>query len=174
MLAEFAQRFESTKTGLHSLITHRTAKLVEKTSGRIDEVAASVSELVKFMDIQTSRERETAALVATNGGTEAVLKVSICAKCIDQALNDIRMINSSMKSPKNWVSKLTHRCSSACGKTWVSNWRTTSKLIVCTHIAYVLTLHSSVFFDIKMQAVQEQITEAINRSTSTILLKVSV
>ncbi|CAE6507501.1 unnamed protein product [Rhizoctonia solani] len=138
MLAEFAQRFESTKTGLHSLITHRTAKLVEKTSGRIDEVAASVSELVKFMDIQTSRERETAALVATNGGTEAVLKDDKLLNEIAQKLGE--QINASVQ--------LSLR--QDLGQQLADNY---------------------VFFDIKMQAVQEQITEAINHSTSAILLK---
>ncbi|KAH7335133.1 hypothetical protein B0J17DRAFT_719692 [Rhizoctonia solani] len=138
MLAEFAQRFKNTKNGLHSLISHRTAKLVDKTSGQIDEVAASVSELVKFMNIQTSRERETAALVATKGGTEAVLKDDKLLNEVAQKMGD--QINASVQ--------LTLR--QDLGQQLADNY---------------------VFFDIKMQAVKEQISEAISRSTNAILLK---
>jgi hypothetical protein len=49
--------------------------LVDKTSGKIDKITTSISQLVKFMDIQTTRERETESLVASKGGAEAVLNV---------------------------------------------------------------------------------------------------
>ncbi|KAG8730980.1 hypothetical protein FRC11_005410, partial [Ceratobasidium sp. 423] len=138
MLAEFAQRFNGAKRGLHNLISHRTAKLVDKTADKIDEVAASVSQLVKFMDIQTSRERETAALVATKGGTEAVLKDDKLLNEVAQKLGE--QINASVQ------------------------------LSLRQDLAQQLA-DNHVFFDIKMQGVKEQLSEAINRSTTAILLK---
>ncbi|CAE6463151.1 unnamed protein product [Rhizoctonia solani] len=149
MLAEFAQRFKNTQNSLHSLISHRTAKLVDKTSGKMDElvdktsgkmdeVAASVSELVKFMNIQTSRERETAALVATKGGTEAVLKDDKLLNEVAQKMGD--QINASVQ--------LTLR-------------QDLGQQLADNHL----------FFDIKMEAVKEQLSEAISRSTNAILLK---
>ncbi|KAJ1306952.1 hypothetical protein OPQ81_007932 [Rhizoctonia solani] len=138
MLSEFAQRFDNTKNALHSLISHRTAKLVDKTSGKIDQVAASVSQLVKFMDIQTSRERETAALVTTKGGTEAVLK-------------DDKLLNEVAQKLGEQINASVH----------LSLRQDLTQQLADNHV----------FFDIKMQAAKEQISEAIDRSTNTILLK---
>ncbi|CAE6381754.1 unnamed protein product [Rhizoctonia solani] len=135
-LSEFAQRFEGAKNGLQNLISHRTAKLVDKTSRKIDEIiATSIPQLVKFMDIQTSRERETAALVASKGGTEAD----------DNLLDEI-----AQKMGEKITASVQLRLRQDLAQQLADN---------------------RLFFDVKMQGVTEQISEKIERSTNTILLK---
>lgn len=138
MLAGFAQNFADMKRELESLVSQRTALTVHKTSDKVTEVAASVSQLVAFMEIHTTREREAEALVAAKGGVEAVLKDDKLLAEVAQKLGD--QINSSVQFS----------------------------------LRQDLTLQlkdNHKLFNIKLQAVQEQISETVNRSTAIILTK---
>ncbi|CAE6455212.1 unnamed protein product [Rhizoctonia solani] len=137
-LSEFAQRFEGTKKGLQNLVSHRTAKLVDKTSEKIDEINANVSQLIKFMEIQTSREREAAELIATRGGTEAVLKDDKLLDEVAQAMGDKITASVQLNLRQDLAQQL---------------------------------VDNRLFFDVKMEGVKEQISEKIERSTNSILLK---
>lgn len=77
MLTGFAESFADMKRELENLVAQRTALTVHKTSDTVSDVAANVSQLVAFMEIHTTREREAEALVAAKGGLEAVLRVGL-------------------------------------------------------------------------------------------------
>ncbi|GAB1518139.1 hypothetical protein RhiTH_001198 [Rhizoctonia solani] len=137
-LSEFAQRFEGTKKGLQNLVSHRTAKLVDKTSEKIDEINTNVSQLIEFMEIQTSREREAAELIATKGGIEAVLKDDKLLDEVAQAMGDKITASVQLNLRQDLAQQL---------------------------------VDNRLFFDVKMEGVKEQISEKIERSTNSILLK---
>ncbi|KAG9093131.1 hypothetical protein FRC06_011654 [Ceratobasidium sp. 370] len=137
MLAGFAQSFTDTKSELESLVSQRTAMTVHRTADTVDVVAANVSQLVAFMEIHTSREREAEALVKSKGGIEAVLKDDKLLTEVAQKLGD--QVNASVQYTLR--QDLTQQLKD-----------------------------NHALFNIKMQAVQEQITETVNRSTKTILM----
>ncbi|KAG9086170.1 hypothetical protein FS749_003862 [Ceratobasidium sp. UAMH 11750] len=137
MLAGFAQSFTDMKRELESLVSQRTAMTVHRTADTVDAVAANVSQLVAFMEIHTSKEREAEALVKSKGGLEAVLKDDKLLAEVAQKLGD--QVNASVQYTLR--QDLTQQLKD-----------------------------NHALFNIKMQAVQEQITETVNRSTTMILM----
>ncbi|QRV74222.1 ATP-dependent RNA helicase dbp9 [Ceratobasidium sp. AG-Ba] len=136
-LTGFAENFGNIKQELNGLVSQRTAATVHNTSNTVDSVAADVSRLVTFMEIQTNREREAAALVKSEGGLEAVLTNDLLLVQVAQKLGD--QVNSSVR------------------------YTLRQDLTQQLQDNYML-------FDIKVQAVQEQISETVNRSTAKILM----
>ncbi|KAG8737625.1 hypothetical protein FRC10_008027 [Ceratobasidium sp. 414] len=137
MLAGFAQSFADMRRELESLVSQRTAMTVHRTADTVDTVAANMSQLVAFMEIHTSKEREAEALVKSKGGLEAVLKDDKLLAEVAQKLGD--QVNASVQYTLR--QDLTQQLKD-----------------------------NHALFNIKMQAVQEQITETVNRSTMTILM----
>ncbi|KAF8603841.1 hypothetical protein BDV93DRAFT_522997 [Ceratobasidium sp. AG-I] len=137
MLTGFAQNFVDMKRDLESLVSQRTALTVHKTSDAVKDVAANVSQLVAFMEIQTTREREAGALVAAKGGLQAVLKDDKLLGEVAQKLGD--QINSSVQ---------------------YSLRQDLDQQLKANHL----------LFNIKIEAVQEQISETVKRSTAAIIM----
>jgi hypothetical protein len=75
MLQEFAESFGNTKQELEAIILHRTTLVTMQTSNVVNNIASEVSQLTKFMNAQTTREREAHNFIKLNGGVEAILKV---------------------------------------------------------------------------------------------------
>ena len=76
-LSDFAASFTGQKKELHFLTMQKTAVTTVQMSGNLDNVAAKVDKIVAFLDVQTTKEKEVSAMIAKDGGVDAVIHVCI-------------------------------------------------------------------------------------------------
>ncbi|QRV88995.1 hypothetical protein RhiJN_17013 [Ceratobasidium sp. AG-Ba] len=144
LLDDFAQRFTSMKHELEVLISHRTTLAVLQTSDVVNSIASDVSELTRFMNAQTTREREAQSYIKSKGGVENILK------------ND----------------KFLDEVAAKLGDNVTKSIQTSRSLQYSLHADLELQLkENQAIFVMKLQCVKDQIEESVNRSTTTILMK---
>ncbi|KAG9078847.1 hypothetical protein FS749_009094 [Ceratobasidium sp. UAMH 11750] len=144
MIEDFAQSFADMKRDLDALVSHRATLTVLQTSDVVNSIASDVSQLIRFMDTQTTRERETRDLVKSKGGVDAILKDNKLLEEVATKLGD--NINKSLQAGRS--------------------------LQYTLHADLEVQLkENQTLFALKIQCVQDQIEESIKRSTTTILMK---
>ncbi|KAG9093130.1 hypothetical protein FRC06_011653, partial [Ceratobasidium sp. 370] len=144
MLEDFAQSFTDMKRDLEALVSHRATLTVLQTSDVVNSIASDVSKLIKFMNTQTTRERETRDFVKSRGGVDAILKDNKLLEEVASKLGD--NINKTLQASRS--------------------------LQYTLHADLEIQLkENQTLFALKLQCVQDQIEESIKRSTTTILMK---
>ncbi|QRV74221.1 hypothetical protein RhiJN_02235 [Ceratobasidium sp. AG-Ba] len=132
------------KHELEVLISHRTTLAVLQTSDVVNSIASDVSELTRFMNAQTAREREAQSYIKSKGGVENILK------------ND----------------KFLDEVAAKLGDNVTKSIQTSRSLQYSLHADLELQLkENQAIFVMKLQCVKDQIEESVNRSTTTILMK---
>lgn len=71
----YLECFTRTRHDLETMMMHHTSLVVLQTSNVVGGIANEVSQLTKFMNAQTTREREAGDFIKVKGGVEAILKV---------------------------------------------------------------------------------------------------
>ncbi|KAF8705265.1 hypothetical protein RHS03_05284, partial [Rhizoctonia solani] len=144
LVNDFAESFANTRQELEALILNHTTLVVMQTSNTVDLIARELSELTKFMNTQTSRERDAQELVKSKGGVEKVSKASdndlICE--VSTKLGD--PIRSSAQTNRSIQYSLNEDLSRQIRD-------------------------NQALFVMKLTSVKEELAEAINKSTITIL-----
>ncbi|KAG8737624.1 hypothetical protein FRC10_008026 [Ceratobasidium sp. 414] len=144
MIEDFAQSFADMKRDLDALVSHRATLTVLQTSDVVNSIASDVSQLLKFMNTQTTRERETRDFIKSKGGVDAILKDNKLLDEVAAKLGD--NVNKSLQASRS--------------------------LQYTLHAELEVQLkENQTLFALKLQCVQDQIEEAVKRSTTTILMK---
>ncbi|CUA68888.1 hypothetical protein RSOLAG22IIIB_13839 [Rhizoctonia solani] len=144
MLSDFAEVFANTRHELEALILNHTTLIVMQTANTVNNIAQEISQLTKFMNTQTIRERDAQDLVKTKGGLEVVLKDNNLICQVSTKLGD--PIPSTAQTKRS----IDYMLNEDLGRQIKDN---------------------QALFLMKLQSVQEELTEAINKSTNTILAR---
>ncbi|CAE6507512.1 unnamed protein product [Rhizoctonia solani] len=144
MLSDFAEVFANTRHELEALISNHTTLIVMQTANTVNNIAQEISQLTKFMNTQTIRERDAQDLVKTKGGLEVVLKDNNLICQVSTKLGD--PIPSTAQTKRS----IDYMLNEDLGRQIKDN---------------------QALFLMKLQSVQEELTEAINKSTNTILAR---
>ncbi|CAE7142908.1 unnamed protein product [Rhizoctonia solani] len=142
MLSDFAEVFTNTRHELEALILNHTTLVIMQSANTINSIAREVSELTKFMNTQTARERDAQDLVKAKGGVETILKDSDLICQVSTKLGD--PIPPTAQTKRSIEYMLTEDL----GRQIQDN---------------------QALFLMKLQSVKEELAEAINKSTNTIL-----
>jgi hypothetical protein len=76
-LADFASGFTSQKKDLQFLTTQKTAVNVVEISKNLNTVDVKIDKILAFIEVQSPKEKEVSAMVAKDGGEEAVINASL-------------------------------------------------------------------------------------------------
>jgi hypothetical protein len=76
-LSDFASGFTSQKKDLQFLTTQKTAVNVVEISKNLNTVDAKIDKILAFIEVQSPKEKEVSAMVANDGGEEAVINASL-------------------------------------------------------------------------------------------------
>ncbi|CAE6428185.1 unnamed protein product [Rhizoctonia solani] len=144
MLNDFAEVFANTRQELEALTLNHTTLVVMKTANTVNNIAQEISELTRFMNTQTAREREAQNLVKSKGGAEMVLKDNNLICEVSTKLGD--PIPSTAQTKRS----IQYSINEDLGRQIQDN---------------------QALFLMKLQGVKEELAEVINRSTNTILIK---
>ncbi|KAH7335134.1 hypothetical protein B0J17DRAFT_719693 [Rhizoctonia solani] len=144
MINDFAEVFANTRQELEDLISNHATLIVMKTANTVNSIAQEISELTKFMNAQTVREREAQDLVKSKGGAEIVLKDNNLICEVSTKLGD--PIPSTAQTKRS----IQYSINEDLGRQIQDN---------------------QALFLMKLQGVKEELAEAINRSTNTILAR---
>ncbi|CAE6455222.1 unnamed protein product [Rhizoctonia solani] len=142
LVNDFAESFANTRQELEALILNHTTLVVMQTSNTVDLIARELSELTKFMNTQTSRERDAQELVKSKGGVEKVSKDNDLICEVSTKLGD--PIRSSAQTNRSIQYSLNEDLSRQIRD-------------------------NQALFVMKLTSVKEELAEAINKSTITIL-----
>ncbi|CAE6534803.1 unnamed protein product [Rhizoctonia solani] len=141
MLSDFAEVFANTRQELEALILNHTTLIIMQTANTVNTIAREVSGLTRFMNTQTIREREAQDLVKAKGGVETDNNL-ICE--VSAKLGD--PLHSSAQTRRS----IQYGLNEDLGRQIQDN---------------------QALFLMKLQSVQEELAEAINKSTNTILTR---
>ncbi|EUC55665.1 hypothetical protein RSOL_125990 [Rhizoctonia solani AG-3 Rhs1AP] len=144
MLSDFAEVFANTRHELEALILNHTTLVVMQTANVVNNIAREVSELTKFMNTQTVRERDAHELVKAKGGVDSVLKDNNLICQVSTKLGD--PIPSTAQTKRS----IEYMLNEDLGRQIQDN---------------------QALFLMKLQSVKEELAEAITRSTNTILTR---
>ncbi|CAE6469640.1 unnamed protein product [Rhizoctonia solani] len=144
MLSDFAEVFANTRHELEALILNHTTLVVIQTANTVNSIAQEVSELTKFMNTQTVRERDAHELVKAKGGVQSVLKDNNLICQVSTKLGD--PIPSTAQTKRS----IEYMLNEDLGRQIQDN---------------------QALFLMKLQSVKEELAEAITRSTNTILTR---
>lgn len=75
-LAEFASSFTDQKKELQFLTTQKTAVTVVEMSSNLNNVDVKIDKILAFMEVQSPKEKEVSAMIAKDGGEDAVINAS--------------------------------------------------------------------------------------------------
>ncbi|CAE6381766.1 unnamed protein product [Rhizoctonia solani] len=144
LLNDFAESFANTRQELEALILNHTTLVVMQTSNTVNSIARELSELTKFMNTQTAREREAQDFVKAKGGAEKILKDNDLICEVSTKLGD--PIRSSAQTKRSIQYSLNE------------------------DLARQMQDNQALFV-MKLTSVKEELAEAINKSTVTILTR---
>ncbi|CEL61696.1 hypothetical protein RSOLAG1IB_04446 [Rhizoctonia solani AG-1 IB] len=144
LINDFAESFISTRQELETLILNHTTLVVMQTSNTVNLIARELSELTQFMNTQTTREREAQDLIKAKGGVEKVVKDNDLICEVSTKLGD--PIRSSAQTKRS----IQYSLNEDLGCQMKDN-----------HALFMM----------KLTSVKEELAEAINKSTVTILTR---
>ncbi|KAB5594800.1 hypothetical protein CTheo_1779 [Ceratobasidium theobromae] len=140
----YLECFTRTRHDLETMMMHHTSLVVLQTSNVVGGIANEVSQLTKFMNAQTTREREAGDFIKVKGGVEAILKDT----------------------------KIIIEVAAKLGDTINSSAQTNRALQVSLHADLNTQIQENyTVFILKLNSVKEELTETINKSTTEILMK---
>lgn len=144
MLEGFAESFVNTRHELEAIVLHHTTLTAMRTYNVVEGIATEVAQLNKFLSTQTTREREAQNFVKAKGGAEAVIKDN----------------------------KLLSELATKLGDSITSSLQANRALQYSLHADLETQIQENQsLFILKLQCVKEEIEETVNRSTTTILMK---
>ncbi|ELU43678.1 hypothetical protein AG1IA_02287 [Rhizoctonia solani AG-1 IA] len=164
LVNDFAESFANTRQELEALILNHTTLVVMQTSNTVDLIARELSELTKFMNTQTSRERDAQELVKSKGGVEKVSKASVLRD------NDlICEVSTKLGDPIRSSAQTNRSIQYSLNEDLSRQIRDNQSVWAYSNSVSVSNYRTRALFVMKLTSVKEELAEAINKSTITIL-----